>query len=58
MCVHNDLWPIQGVSLPHVECSRDRLQIHGDPDQDKVVLKKNGIEEEWINEHFVTSDVI
>lgn len=30
---------IQGVSLPHTQCSQDKLQIHREQDEGKVVTK-------------------
>lgn len=40
-----DWRPMRGELMPHSQFSWDRLQIHQDPDQDKVFTK-----DEWMNE--------
>lgn len=35
--------PLQSAFLPRAQCSRDRLRIHHDPDQDKEVTER-----EWV----------
>lgn len=42
---------IQGVFLPHVQCSWERLWIHYDPGQEKQLLKMN----EWKNDAHVSA---
>lgn len=49
-CPAMDLHFIQGVFLSHVHCSQDRLQIHHEPDQHKVVPedeRMNELTNEW-----------
>lgn len=46
----NDLHP--GCIPTHAQCSRNRILIHQDPDQNKAVTE-NELINEWMNENCV-----